>query len=207
MDKIYHIQILRTALETRLPEESLAQIIAANLGQDALVHQLGSKAHFHFDNNQLTAGSAYIAERLAFIAACPPTSQGRMEQLAAFGQLSHAAQDFYAHTNYVDLWLEKHGGLTNTTPEQIEPLEAEILAHPALHSGFFHFFPHLLYYIPGIRGWFRRLFLPQDSHEYMNLDSPEKGPRFWYAYHAAVKRTLHEFQSVNSSFGQAAAVS
>ena len=36
--------------------------------------------------------------------------------------------------------------------------------------------------------------LPRDSHGWMNLDSPERGPNFPYAFEAAVKRTKIEFE-------------
>ena len=36
--------------------------------------------------------------------------------------------------------------------------------------------------------------LPRDAHGWMNLDSPEHGPKFQYAFHAAVKRTKIEFE-------------
>jgi hypothetical protein len=36
--------------------------------------------------------------------------------------------------------------------------------------------------------------LPRDSHAWMNIDSPERGPHFPYAFQAAVKRTAIEFK-------------
>jgi hypothetical protein len=37
-------------------------------------------------------------------------------------------------------------------------------------------------------------FLPRDAHGWMNLDSPQRGPNFKYAFQAAVKRTKIEFE-------------
>ncbi len=36
--------------------------------------------------------------------------------------------------------------------------------------------------------------LPRDSHAWMNLDSPARGPGFAYAFAAAVKRTRYEYE-------------
>jgi hypothetical protein len=36
--------------------------------------------------------------------------------------------------------------------------------------------------------------LPRDSHGWMNLDAPERGSNFKYAFQAAVKRTTIEFK-------------
>ena len=53
----------------------------------------------------------------------------------------------------------------------------------------------LLSFVPGIK----KLVIPRmprDSHAWMHLDSAERGPLFEYAFHAAVKRTRYEFESV-----------
>jgi len=39
--------------------------------------------------------------------------------------------------------------------------------------------------------------LPEDSHGHMNLDHPERGPLFTFAVEAAVKRTIHEFETIS----------
>ena len=46
-------------------------------------------------------------------------------------------------------------------------------------------------------------FLPRDSHAHMNLDSAERGVRFEYAFHAAVKRTVLEFEQVKAGLSAA----
>jgi hypothetical protein len=38
--------------------------------------------------------------------------------------------------------------------------------------------------------------MPRDSHAWMHLDSEERGPMFEYAFHAGVKRTRFEFETV-----------
>ena len=195
MDKPYHIQITTAALPATISADALDLILAANLGQDALRNQLGSKAHYHYDNNDIAAGDAYVAELHHAIA----NAKSLAEACTAFGQLSHAVQDFYAHSNYVDLWLEKHGGLEKTRREDIVPLDPDILQHPALHTGHFRMIPDILYYIPRIKHIFRKLYLPADSHEAMNLDTPARGERFWYALHAATERTRHEYERAHAA--------
>lgn len=203
MDKPYHIQITTAALPATIPADALQIILAANLGQDALRNQLGSKAHYHYDNNaseaSIAAGDAYVAELHQQVQAASARAENLTAACTAFGQLSHAVQDFYAHSNYVDLWLEKHGGLEKTRREDIVPLDPDILQHPALHTGHFRMFPDILYYIPGIKGIFRKLYLPADSHEAMNLDNPAKGERFWYAMHAATERTRREYERARAA--------
>jgi hypothetical protein len=44
--------------------------------------------------------------------------------------------------------------------------------------------------------------LPRDSHAWMNLDSPEQGPNFNFAFHAAVKRTRIEFEKTTAGLSQ-----
>jgi len=45
--------------------------------------------------------------------------------------------------------------------------------------------------------------LPQDSHAWMNLDSPEQGYKFDYAMQAAIKRTVIEFEKTTENFTDA----
>jgi hypothetical protein len=87
-------------------------------------HQFESKAHF--DNCDFEDASAYIAELLAetgkhvddAAAAKAAGDQPAMKKaaLAAFfslGQALHGTQDFYAHTNYVELHVPKAKKVTD----------------------------------------------------------------------------------------------
>jgi hypothetical protein len=79
--------------------------------QDYLQQQ---RSAAHFDNCAIDDGSAYIRELLhqadgAFAAAPAGASQDNAEiqiALLAIGQTLHAIQDFYAHTNYIE--MESH---------------------------------------------------------------------------------------------------
>jgi hypothetical protein len=44
--------------------------------------------------------------------------------------------------------------------------------------------------------------LPKDSHAWMNLDSPAQGFKFDYAIHAAIKRTVIEFEQTTEGFSE-----
>lgn len=185
----YHTAMLRQTLGRIFTPGALQAVIAANLGQDGLGTLLGHD-YIHFDACKFKESLAYIDSQHALIAASNRPSQMR----AAFGRLTHGAQDFYAHSNYVDLWLSKNGGLAATRPEQINGLDPELLNSPELKSGYFYWWRDLIYYIPGLSGFARKYLVFADSHEQMHLDDPTRGPRFAYAIEAAQQRTMAEYQ-------------
>jgi hypothetical protein len=193
MESRYHVQLLTEALGNFFDPEALEQVIAANLGQDALRYQLGAYPHYHFDNNQIAKSLAYVDQEQRRIVALASTADPGAAQRAAFGRLSHTVHDFYAHSNYVDLWLARNGGLTNSRAEQIDGLDASLLNHPQLHTGSFKLWFDTLYYVPGFGPMLRKIYLRPGSHEAMNLDRPAQGPKFHYAMVAAHQRTLHEY--------------
>jgi len=186
-----HVRLLREALEGRVSGRALKVITAANLAQDDLPNQVGHD-ELHFDNNALREGEAYIrAERLriapALLQGANPAAWG------AFGRLSHTAQDFYAHTNYIQMWAVEHP--SGAPPEGVDPLDPRLLQSPDLHSGRLYYPQELLYFIPPLRRW-ALSFLPADSHARMNLDSEASGPLFPFAYAAALERTRLELEEV-----------
>lgn len=203
MDSQYHVQLLTEAVGNYFAPHALDEVIAANLGQDALRYQLGAYPHFHFDNNEIARGLAYVDEEHAHIGIPAVTDDDpavtARAQRAAFGRLTHAVHDFYAHSNYVDLWLTEHGGLDATTATQINGLDPVILNHAKLYSGSFLLWFDLLYYVPGLRPMLRKLYLRPGSHEAMNLDTPSQGPEFAYAMVAAHHRTLFEFERARAT--------
>ena len=122
--------------------------------------------------NAFAAGRAYIESQRLLIQ--PALQAGEAAQArAAFGRLSHTAQDFYAHTNYVDLWLNTHPA--GSASSAIDPLDSEILNDSRLHSGRLYYPQEALYFIPFLRK-FSLSILPPDSHALMNLDSAGQGP-------------------------------
>jgi hypothetical protein len=186
-----HVQLLKQALSEQVSARALQAMIAANLGQDSLRYQMGHD-EFHFDNNAIPQGRAYIEAQRAMIQPALLREDAGSAR-AAFGRLTHAAQDFYAHTNYVSLWLSHRGSASPDS--EIPPLDPGILSSPNLHSGKLYLPQELLYFIPPFRK-FSLSILPADSHAHMNLDSSAQGPLFDYAFRTAVERTRLEFEQV-----------
>lgn len=188
----YHIEMCHEALNEHFSERALQMITKANINQDRLSGQFGHD-EFHFDNNAIDKGNRYINEQRGYVVATLIGS-GVSTMIAwnAFGRLLHSAQDFYAHSNYVTLWLDNQSAPPQSTGE-IDPLKKDILQSPNLHTGKIYFPMDMVYFIKPLRPLALK-FLPKNSHGWMNLDSPEQGYKFDYAIRAAVKRTKHEFE-------------
>ncbi len=185
----YHRRITTQALEKYVSPTALESIITANFGQDALRYQLGHD-HFHYDNSSFTAGDAYIQAQRRIIKDALAHGEA-LPAWQAFGRLTHAVQDFYAHSNYVALWRERDPG---APADQIHPLFAEALNDSRLHSGRLYYPLEALSFFPAILPLVAP-FLPHNSHAWMNKDDPTR-PDFDFAYAAAVKRTELEFQNI-----------
>lgn len=184
----YHIEMTRAALAPHFSERALEVIIAANIKQDAIINQFGHD-EIHYDNNAIDKGDRYIIEQRGYVIATLLTP-GILSAWIAFGRLLHTAQDFYAHTNYVTMWLEQFDE-TPPPSTEIEPLLKELVKNPKLCSGKVYLPMDMLAIIPFLRPLALK-FLPKDSHGWMNLDVPERGPKFHYAIVAATKRTEYE---------------
>ena len=169
---------------------ALRAIIDTNLRQDSLRALMGHD-EFHFDNNAFARSRSYIEEQRALI---KPALEGERALSAweAFGRLTHAAQDFYSHSNYVDLWLVCQPNGMRPAPAEIDPLDDSLIENPSLRSGKFYYPLEAFSFVPGLKKLVTPL-LPRDSHAWMNLDSEERGPMFEYAFQAAVKRTRAEY--------------
>lgn len=190
MLKSEHKKILRHALGETFSLRALEGITTANLRQDALNAQFGHD-EYHFDNNVFAGSRAYIEEQRALI---KPALEGGhpLSAWEAFGRLTHTAQDFYSHSNYVDLWLVCQPNGMRPAPSEIDPLDDTLIENPSLRSGKFYYPLEALSFVPYLKKWVIP-HLPRDSHAWMNLDSRERGPMFEYAFHAAVKRTRVEY--------------
>jgi len=190
----YHKTITQNAIGKFFGDDALREIIAANFKQDALANLLGRPV-IHFDNDRIIESLAYIDAELARMGhARGDDTEIQRILWDAFGRLSHTAQDFYAHSNYVDLWLAENGGLENTSHADINGLDENLLSHPRLHTGSFHLLRDIVYYIPLIRTLARKIYIPKFSHEAMHLDDPTRGAKFDYAITAAIQRTRFEYQ-------------
>jgi hypothetical protein len=186
-----HAEITKRALQEHFSTTALQKIIAANLYQDRLLAQIGHD-QFHFDNNAFEKSYAYIEEQRARVISALPANDVDAAW-SAFGRLTHASQDFYAHSNYIDLWLLHRPDRTSIIPSEVDPLNKDMIDSRALRSGKMYYPLEAFAFVKILKPLVKRL-LPSDSHAWMNLDEPGQGPSFAFAYHAAVKRTRIEFE-------------
>ena len=203
MEAIYHRQVLRRAIGARVSPRALGAVIKGNLGQDSPSGLL--RPEFHFDDSLFARGQKYIEDSRTVAARALSAAKA----WAAFGRLSHAAQDFYSHSNYVTLWRARFERRAVPPPEAIDGLDPSLLKHPRLVSGHFYLPFEALWLLPPLRSLLRKL-LPRDSHAWMNLDSPAAGPLFPYSIEAAIQRTIAEFDrtlaAIGEESGEAAAI-
>lgn len=185
----YHRIITTQALSPHFSQNALETVIAANLGQDIWRYQLGHD-YFHYDNNSFAAGDAYIDDlRCSVVDALQRGDTVPARE--SFGRLTHTAQDFYAHSNYIALWRESH---PEAPPDETDPMLAALLSDSRLRSGRIYYPLEAFSFIAALKPYIVHL-LPRDSHAWMNIDDPSC-PNFDYAYAAAVKRTELEFERI-----------
>jgi hypothetical protein len=189
----YHESITRKALGECFSPRALGAILAANLKQDNLLTGQIGHDEYHYDNNAIAESDHYLEEQRALTLSALQNDD-LPAAWSAFGRLIHTAQDFYAHSNYVDLWLARFqdNAQTPPPPSEIAPLMDELVRSPKLHSGRLYYPWEIFAFIPVIKRFVIPL-LPKDSHAHMQLDSPARGKRFAYAFEAAAKRTRYEF--------------
>lgn len=181
----------RLALKDKFSPHALKKIFQANIYQDRLCGQVGH-AEYHFDDSAFEKSYTYMEEQRAVVASSL-AAKDAPSAWAAFGRLTHTVQDFYSHSNYVDLWLAGHPEGTIPAPYDIDPMEPNLIHNCALYSGKIYPLDYLAFF-PLLRPLVVPL-LPRDSHAWMNLDSSNRGPKFKYAFQAAIKRTRIEFES------------
>jgi len=193
----YHIEIMLASLGDRFSARAMSVVTYANINQDRLAGQIGHD-EFHFDNNAFEKTYAYIEEQRGLVLSSL-VSGDRIAAWQAFGRFLHSAQDFYAHSNYITLWVNRFGGKPLPPPTEVIAMDPSLLDHPDLRSGKVYYPFELLYYPRATRAFALR-HLPKDSHAWMNLDSPEQGFKFNYAMQAAIKRTIIEFEKTTDDF-------
>jgi hypothetical protein len=198
MRKIYHLEICKRALTNQFSTRALDIIIEANIGQDKIRYQF-KHPHFHFDSNAFEASFNYMEEQRRIILAINNSFDKLLASWQAFGRLTHVVQDFYAHSNYIQLWLNTFSHQEKPTPQQVVAMDMKILQNPELHSGNIYFLDWLAF-IPGFYAIAYYL-TPKDSHTHMNLDHPNRGMKFSYAIEAAVNRTVYEYNQIAALLG------
>jgi len=199
MLKPFHIEMTRLAVGEQFSSNALEKITDANLYQDRLLGQIGH-VEYHFDGNAFEKSYAYVEEQRALTVSSLMANDA-LSAWSAFGRLTHAVQDFYSHSNYVDLWLSCQPDGVIPTPSEIDPVDPALLNNPALISGTIYLPVEAFYHFHSLRPLLLRI-LPRDSHAWMNLDSPKQGPNFKYAFQAAVKRTRIEFEKTTLGFSE-----
>jgi len=194
----YHIEMMHLALDGIFSPPALQKIIAANVYQDRPLGQIGHD-EYHFDNNAFDKSCAYIEEQRALTVSSLMANHVPAAW-SAFGRLTHTAHDFYAHSNYIHLWLARQQNGRLPTPSEVDPMNPELINSRLLRSGRVHWLEILTIITP-----LRPLvmpFLPRDAHGWLNLDAPARGPNFKYAFQAAVKRTTIEFEKTTKDLPQ-----
>ena len=200
----YHRQITLASLNSELSPAALETIITYNLKQDSLRGLIGHP-EYHYDDCLIAEGNEYVRQQRHSLWRGLSRSYDPASAWQAFGRITHAVQDFYAHSNYVALWIQK-----SSEPERqwkpvrvqqprahlIDPLDTLILEHPELKSGKIYYPWEALAFFPIFIPILKRL-LPRDSHTWTNLDSPKSGSQFYFAYEAARKRTAYEYQLIH----------
>lgn len=198
----YHIETTQWVLSQNFSPKALKQVITANLSQDSIIHLFrASESHRHFCNNRIAASLAYIEEQHALIESLAKRSAEHVHEAkelarrkrVALGRLLHTVQDFYSHTNYVDLWLSQQPLSHRQPVRAIDGLNEDVLNHTELHTATW-FALEILFHIPLLGSILRLVWLPPHSHEAMHLDSPSRGPRFTYSMIMAQQRTAKEYQ-------------
>ncbi|HLF87472.1 MAG TPA: hypothetical protein VI451_00870 [Anaerolineales bacterium] len=192
----FHREITQAALKNQFSPGALETIIQANLHQDDLKYLFCGYPHHHFDDSAFERAYAYLDEQRQIILETLTHSPESIPAWEAFGRITHALQDFYAHSNYIHLWLEPHTGDKAPNPAEVEPLLPDILASPRLITARSLLSLEILGRIPFLGKMLIPLF-PPDTHIRMNLDQPASGPLFPYVLVAARKRTEKEFEALS----------
>jgi hypothetical protein len=199
MQAQYHVGLTREALGGFFGREALDEVVRANVGQDSLAAVFGAASHQHFCDPEIDRSLAYIEDEHRTIEVMA-AQEDAPAQRAALGRLLHAVQDFYAHSNYVDLWLaqaqrspaSEWAWPMTEAPCEVQAADPALLDHPHLRIGDWIFWRDAVFYVPLIGPLVRSIWVPRDSHEAMHLDSPARGPRFGIALAMARQRTVHE---------------
>lgn len=186
----FHRQITHNALSPYFGEPELEEVIAGNLAQDHVSGQIGHP-EFHFDDSEFERTYAYLAGLKGNVITGIRTGSGFETCRADLGRFMHASQDYYAHSNYVRLWAQKHQITPETWNGEIDFLDDGIINSHELISGHFYTPWEMITFIPYIGYLFIPLF-PKDSHAALNIDAPKKNAWFPMACKAANLRTRYE---------------
>lgn len=128
-----------------ISEDSFQVMDDGNTAQDYVGTKRFLTASHHFDDNRLADGVKYIDSQLAVAissaADADKDKKAWKNTLYTFGELIHTAQDFYAHSNYVEFNLKDNASLK---PEDIPLPDWNTIANlspsrTGLKSGYFFY--------------------------------------------------------------------
>lgn len=190
----YHREILKQALLDRLSPSVFETVVAANLDQDHWLRGQIGHPEYHFDQNAFSKSWDYMERNRAMIRPALELGDALSAQ-RALGRLTHAGQDLYAHSNYVPQWLSRFPKAEYPPAEEIDAFDRELLEGGNLRSGKIYWPLEPLSWIPFLKKYIVPI-LPRNSHAWMNLDDPERGFMYPYAFEAAVKRTRYEYEQI-----------
>jgi len=110
-----HESITIEALKTIVEKDCLDEIDKGNEKQDDVKSADFAVSSHHFDDNALQASVNYIDAQYVAITKLVPSAEANVSDrhtiLLNFGQILHAVQDFYSHSNWVELQLAKKADL------------------------------------------------------------------------------------------------
>jgi hypothetical protein len=194
-DYAYHKSFTETALRGIFSEQAISKILgisgtlstSGNWGQDnPSNNSFRSEPSQHFDNNMIGAGTQYISDEYSLISNIGSNKSSPEEEILwAYGRLLHATQDFWSHSNYVELWLSSmaaspsHEGFVRfdpvpefvymPIPTVVTPYDIPSVAIPPmptspfkgwnLHTGFYKAPPE-------------SLTVGDETHDELNKDNP-----------------------------------
>ncbi len=137
-----HENITRTALVSggaKISKPSFTVINKGNYSQDALGSPEFLNDSHHFDNCKIKESLAYVescySEIRHHLCLAGKNKTDQLFVLRKFGQLLHPLQDFYSHSNYVELQLAKR---SNLQPAQLPLVDWKAIP-PVVQTGFFYF--------------------------------------------------------------------
>jgi hypothetical protein len=196
MDAEYHIQICRHAVGDKFTAEHLSVITNANIRQDGMFTGLLGHPEYHYDGGNLSYGENYLISQKKLVFDYLSDLSDATKALRAMGRYFHCLQDFYAHSNYVELWINSFGS------SPIEPKNPAIMKNGDLFVCRTYYPLEAITYFRTFRPFASKR-LPDDSHVNMNLDDPSRGELFPIAMDAAIKRTKSEFLNIKEQLTQA----
>jgi hypothetical protein len=181
--KATHEKVTNDGLKTSgLSPDCIKRVRDANTAQDggtATGTGPGGKSVNHYDNNQIKKANEERAKRFKEMSSkrCAKCDD-IYDVLDTFGTILHADQDFYSHTNYVELnggsgWVSNPadgGTQVNVGPGSAEPGDIGLYGHeeiqPGLISGEFYGMP---FWLPW---WGGSPFSSRTGHGGLNKDTP-----------------------------------